>query len=80
MCLMKSAKVGGSRCHAHEREREREREKERDDLDTHATDGGTEATLRTIRLLGERRRRAAPAAGVALVTFSSLPYFNTTFS
>ena len=35
---MKSAKVGGSRCHAHERERERERE--RDDLDTHATDAG----------------------------------------
>ena len=33
---MKSAKVGGSRCHAHERERERER----DDLDTHATDAG----------------------------------------
>ena len=78
MCLMKSAKVGGSRCHAHESERE-----SRDDLDTHATDGRTEgrkATLRTIRLLGERRRRAAPAAGVALVTFSSLPHFNTTFS
>ena len=75
MCLMKSAKVGGSRCHAHESERE-----SRDDLDTHATDGGTEATLRTIRLLGERRRRAAPAAGVAQVTFSSLPHFNTTFS
>ena len=67
---MKSAKVGGSRCHAHERERERDRE--RDDLDTHATDAdGGDIAYYPTSWGEETPRRACCWGGASHLLFSS---------